>query len=157
MNEVSDYEDCGCGKCCLPTILAERDEAMNERDEALKEKTRAQDALRRAEEHERETLRDLDNATAERDAALLEADRRAAESLRETDAAKHEAMRCQDDNERLRISLSVAVGLLSEIQNWRHVRGTTMELPVQKFLAEMRAGLVPDQRDLRKALRRGEP
>lgn len=78
-------------------------------------------------------------------------------AVRERDAAKHEAMRCQDDNERLRISLSVAVGLLSEIQNWRHVRGTTMELPVQKFLAEMRAGLVPDQRDLRKALRRGEP
>lgn len=30
MNEVSDYEDCGCGKCCLPTIVAERDDAIAE-------------------------------------------------------------------------------------------------------------------------------
>lgn len=65
--------------------------------------------------------------------------------------------RAQDDNERLRISLSVAVGLLSEIQNWRHIRGTTMELPVQKFLYEMRQGSTPNARDLKRALRQGEP
>ena len=146
MNEVSDYEDCGCGKCCLPTIVAERDEAMARAlaaEEAEKVREQAFWAVVAAKEQ----------AHARADSALRARD----DANAEREAAKQEAMRASDDNERLRISLSVAVGLLNEIQNWRHIRGTTMELPVQKFLAEMRAGLVPSQRDLRNALRKGEP
>lgn len=150
---VDDDGECGCATCCLPTIVSERDEAIARaamledvdkvREQAfaaaVAEKAKAHAALRNREEETYAVLRDLDEANAERE------------------AAKKEAYRTADDNERLRISLSVAVGLLSEIQNWRHLRGTTMELPVQKFLAEMRAGLVPDQRDLKRALRNGEP
>jgi hypothetical protein len=117
-----DFSDCRCGSCCLPTILAERDEAMNERDEAVKAKTSAYAALRRAEDHERESLRDLDYATGERD------------------AAKHEARRCQDDNERLRVSLAIALELLGNVERWHMIDGTEHSLAIRKFLADTRAG-----------------
>lgn len=93
-----DYGDCGCGSCCLPTIVQERDDA------------------------------------------LLEADRRAADAQREIDAAEHEARRCQDDNEWLRVSLAIALELLGEVSRRRVLDGSETSIAVNKFLSSMRAG-----------------
>lgn len=82
-----DFSDYRCGSCCLPTIVAERDDAMHERD-----------------------------------------------------AAKHEAKRCQDDNERLRVSLAIALELLGNIEHWQFIGGTEHSIAIRKFLADMRAG-----------------
>lgn len=117
-----DFSDCRCGSCCLPTILAERDEAMNERDAAVTAKVQAQAAMRRAENHERASIHELDNAVTERD------------------AAKHEARRCQDDNERLRVSLAIALELLGNIERWHMIDGTEHSIAIRKFLADTRAG-----------------
>lgn len=58
----------------------------------------------------------------------------------ERDAAKHEAHRCQDDNERLRVSLAIALELLGNVERWRMFDGTEHSIAIRKFLADMRAG-----------------
>lgn len=60
--------------------------------------------------------------------------------VEERDAAMNDANRQRGEAERLRVSLAIALGLLSEMQHWRQLTGTRFEAPLRNFLADMMAG-----------------
>lgn len=82
------------------------------------------------------TVENVERVIAERDALKA----KLAEAVAHLEAAVNDANRQKDQHERLRVSLAVALGLLSEMEYWRQLTGTRFEAPLRNFLADMRAG-----------------
>ena len=109
---ANEREHCKCATCCLPTIVAERDEAMSAARQLVSRCGELSDELASEKQRTINVFVRLDKAESERDAAVNDANRQ------------------KDQHERLRVSLAVALGLLSEMEYWRQ----------RNFLADMRAG-----------------
>ena len=119
---ANEREHCKCATCCLPTIVAERDEAMSTAHQLIPRTGELSDELASEKQRTINVFVRLDKAESERDAAVNDANRQ------------------KDQHERLRVSLAVALGLLSEMEYWRQLTGTRFEAPLRNFLADMRAG-----------------